>query len=123
MRVYVATSFKNIPEARAVMHALLMAGHEITHDWTDKCIDPSWPLEQQHAYMQECGAADWQGVESADALVFINHPECRDAMAEMGAALAMGKPVLALYPARRPSVFFHRAAVLCSSLPQLLNHL
>lgn len=122
MNLYVATSFKNIPEARAVMDALKAAGHRITHDWTYEALDPSWSPEQQDAYLQVCGAEDAAGVHKADALVLINHPELRDAMAEFGMALGQDKAVFVLYPGRRASVFFHRTT-LCESLAELLPHL
>jgi hypothetical protein len=122
VKVYVATSFQNIPEARAVMQALQEAGHTITHDWTREKIDPAWSQERQEQYLQQCGSRDFDGVERADVLVLINHSASRDAMAEFGMALGRDQLVYVLYPDRRTSVFFHKAR-LCSSVPQLLNQL
>jgi hypothetical protein len=123
MRVYVATSFKNIPEARAVMKALTEAGHTVTHDWTLEQVDPSWAPERQAAYLQECGAADYEGVRRADALVLLNHAESRDAMTEFGIALGAGIPAFVCRADRRMSVFFHRAYRLCNSTAELLREL
>lgn len=122
MNIYVATAFPNLPEARGVMACLRDHGHTISHDWTGERIDPSWPLERQHAYLQECGAADLRGVLNADALVLVNHELSRDAMTEFGVAIGVGIPVYVLYPDRRASVFFHKAH-LCSSVPALLQAL
>jgi hypothetical protein len=118
-KLYVATSFSNIPEARDVMSILREVGHDITWDWTGEALDPSWPKSQQDAYLQQCGARDYQGVVDADALVLINHDKARDAMAEFGVALGLGRPVFVLYPERRSSVFFHRATQ-CATVDELL---
>lgn len=118
MKVYVATSFSNITEARAVMAALEKDGHEITHDWTKEAIDPSWSAERQATYLQTCGAKDFEGVENADVLVLVNHALARDAMTEFGIAMGLRKPVCVLYPERRTSVFFHRA-IKCPTLADL----
>lgn len=122
MRLYIATSFQNIPEARALMDILTRSGHQVSHDWTQEAIDPAWPKEQQDSYLQQCGANDYRGVCSADAVVLINHEKARDAMAEFGIALGMDMRVFVLYPARRSSVFFHMAK-LCETIPELLNDL
>lgn len=121
-KVYVATSFQNITEARVLMLALEQAGHTVTHDWTTCAVDPSWPAEQQAAYLQDCGRADYNGVYQADAVVLINHTASRDAMFEFGAAVALGLPTFVLYPERRVSVFFHKAH-LCADMTDLLAKL
>lgn len=123
MILYVASAFGNRPEVREVMRALTAAGHSISHDWTGEALDPAWTVEAQAEYLQKCGAADYAGVALADALVLVNHTEARDSMAEMGIALGMETPVLVLYPERRSSVFFHRAAALCPSVESLLEAL
>lgn len=110
MRVYVATSFKNIPEARAAQQALREAGHEITHDWTTKALDPAWPEWKREDYLRTCGDEDLAGVLSADVFVLINHEALRDGMAEFGVALGRGIPIVVVFPDRRSSVFFHRTA-------------
>lgn len=121
MRVYVATSFQNIAEAREVMTALRILGHSITHDWTNEAVDPSWPEWQQAEYLQECGSHDYRGVIDADCLVLINHEKSRDAMAEFGIALGRGIPVVVLFPERRSSVFFHRAWAVFNTTHELIE--
>ncbi len=111
MRVYVATAFANLDEARDVMSALRAAGHTITYDWTRDLADPSQTPAQQYAHLQACGANDFRGVVAAQAVLLINHQEARDAMVEFGIALGLRTPVWVLYPFRRPSVFFHQAAL------------
>lgn len=122
MKLYIATSFLNILEARAVMMSLRQAGHTITHDWTRESVDPTWPADRQDAYLQRCGSEDYAGVLAADAVVLVNHAASRDAMVEFGVALGQRLPVYVLYPERRGSVFFHRAH-LCADLPDLIVRL
>lgn len=106
MKFYVATAYGNRAEARAWMDFLESKGHTITHDWTGKAVDPAWPQDVKDEYLDRCGADDLNGVSNADCVLFINHAECRDAMAEFGMALGFGIPVIVVYPKRRSSVFF-----------------
>lgn len=114
MKLYVASAFGNLLEARAIMEVLRAVGHEITCDWTTEQLDTNWPKEKQEAYLQECGARDYQGVMGAGAVILLNHKDCRDSMTEFGLALGAKIPALVLYPHRRASVFFHRATPIAS---------
>jgi len=125
MRVYVATAFKNIPEARAVIQLLRGVGHDITHDWTNETLE-GIPAAQQSAYLDRCGASDYRGVMTADAVVLICHPDMRDARVEWGMALGRGIPSVVVYPDRLPSrsVFENMPGVRkVGSLPELLDAL
>lgn len=122
-KIYVATSFKNIPEARQVMRLVEEAGHEISHDWTWESVDESWDEETKREYLVKCGDRDYLGVTTADIVVFLNHELAHDAMAELGIALAKGKHVIILYPERRSSVFFHLAQDYIQSLDGLTHRL
>lgn len=119
MRVYVASAFGNLAEAREVMAALRAAGHVITHDWTQDRLEPDWTPEQKDAYLQNSGRKDFEGVCTANALVLVNHADCRDSMTEFGIALGLYTPVYVLHRERRASVFFHRATHV-SSIAELL---
>ena len=110
--LYVATAFGNRAEAKELMERLRTEGHTISHDWTGENVNPAWSLGIQSQYLQACGAADFRGVVEADAVILINHPECRDAMTEFGIALGRGIPVFVLHPDVKLSVFFHRAAAI-----------
>lgn len=122
MKIYVASAFANKDEAREVMAILRAIGHEITHDWTEKELDTSWPKYTQDNYLLECGVRDWEGVMSADALVLVNHEKCRDAMAEFGMAIGAGKPAIVYHSERRGSVFYGVDLVWrADSLPALLE--
>jgi nucleoside 2-deoxyribosyltransferase len=90
MKFYVAASLKHEAAAKAVMDALRARGHEITFDWVaEEERGVEWTDEKRRAVaeMEIDGAAD------ADALVFIA-PGGRGAHCELGAALALGVPVL-----------------------------
>lgn len=111
MKIYVASSFGNIPEVEAVMGVLKGLGHTITHDWTKERVQPGWSEEETTAYLATCGANDARGVRECDVLVLVNHDKCRDSMTEFGMALGLGKPAIVLFPGRRSSVFFREPGV------------
>lgn len=106
-RVYVASAFANKPAVRELQRALVDAGHSITHDWTVEDAShlpegtPEW-----FDYLFCCGDKDLLGIESADAVVVLAHPEMRDTRFEMGYALGAGVPVYVLDYSRAVSVFY-----------------
>ena len=109
MRIYVATSYKNIQEAQELMKALSDDGHTITHDWTNRIVDTFKPITEQEAFLDSCGQEDYLGVEGADAVVLINHELARDAMVEFGMAIGRDQLCYVLHSHRRYSVFFQYA--------------
>jgi hypothetical protein len=127
MRLYVAGSYRDTAAVREVMAAVKREGHTISHDWTEKeaisCGLPEGSPEYQ-AFLYQCGREDLQGVLSADGLVLVGHPMCRDAMAEFGMALGFGLPCFVFHPERRPSVFYTCDRVfLCRNFAELLGAL
>jgi hypothetical protein len=125
MRLYVAGSFRDTANVRDVMKALKLAGHVISHDWTEKealeCGYQEGTPEHQ-AFLYACGREDLEGVRSAEGLVLVGHELCRDAMAEFGMALGFGLPCWVLWPERRRSVFYTCDNVVrVGSVPELLR--
>lgn len=92
-RIYVAAKFEDALFARAVMGMLALAGHEITHDWTNETIEGKRGLEVLDTY-QEAAVADADGVKTADALVLIHHDNLRGGLVELGVALGCEIPVI-----------------------------
>ncbi len=85
MRIYVAAAYAERNRAAEVMSLMRENGHTITYDWTTN--------EQESA---EQASADFQGVVTADALVFLAekpYVSTGGAMVEFGAALACKLPV------------------------------
>jgi hypothetical protein len=75
MRVYLATSFENVLNARHWMNKLRGVGIVITHDWTvaekeNLRGELEMPLEEQRQHAQ----ADVRGVVTADVLWVITPP-------------------------------------------------
>jgi hypothetical protein len=90
MKFYVAASLKDEAAARAVMDALRGRGHEITFDWVaEEERGAQWGEDKR----REVAQLEIDGVRAADAVVFIA-PGGRGAHCELGAALALGAPVL-----------------------------
>lgn len=82
--VYVATKFENKKTAKEYMDLLKQAGHTISHDWAN-----AEEVSRKQALM------DLRGVADCDVFVGIFDKELayKGALVELGAALALGKPV------------------------------
>lgn len=87
MKFYIATGFKNVVEHNRVRDILVKEGHEITYDWTlvEETSDSS-----MHSLI---AIAEIEGVREADFLVVIL-PGKLGTHAELGAALALDKPII-----------------------------
>ena len=87
LRVYVASKWENKQRVREIMYMLQAVGHEITYDWTTCEVS-----NRQQAIL------DLRGVADADVFVGIFEQEAsyKGALVELGAALALGKPVYIL---------------------------
>jgi hypothetical protein len=122
MKVYVATSFLNIPEARAVMELCIQLGHTITHDWTHESIQ-GLDKEAAELYLDKAGKSDFLGVCNADCLILIVHSAGRDCYTEWGVALGRNIPSIVLYPHRRPrSIFQNMLGVyVADDIPQMMD--
>lgn len=93
MRFYVAAKYCDRDAVRIVYGDLIDRGHSITCDWTNHDIYPEdAPLEKK----AEFAIDDIEGVRNADAVIaiFIEERHQRGALIEIGAALALGKPVM-----------------------------
>lgn len=119
-KVYVASAAEDWPHARRVQVMLNHCGFEITHDWTEKIRQgmDDVAAQQSPEVWRELAMADMAGVLAADALVFVA-PGARGAHTELGAALALGLPVV-VYAWRpglltdrlgRDCVFYHHPQV------------
>lgn len=87
MKAYVATKYEFKDRAREVMLELSRAGHLVSYDWT---------INEQGSALQ--AIADLRGVQDADFLIAIFEKDAayKGAFVELGAALALGKPVYVL---------------------------
>ncbi len=110
MRVYVASKFENVVEVRDAMKRLQDLGHEITHDWTNENPGDLKDIELEE-FMAGCAIKDMYGVETADALLAINHPLGKGMFVEMGMAIAAGTPVFIAFPERVNNIFSHLVGV------------
>lgn len=89
MKVYIATSLERRADHNAVRDALAHMGHALSYDWT--AHGPVWA--DGAARIREVAALEMRGVIDAD-LVIVLLPGGRGTHAELGAALAAGRPVL-----------------------------
>ena len=98
MKVYVASAAGHWPAAYNVILALDGHGHTITHDWTADIRNGIYnvPGKLTDAQMHGLADADIVAVQEADAVVLLYRAGMRGAWCEVGAALALGKPVIVL---------------------------
>lgn len=83
-RVYVASKFNNYAEVCKVQDELWLLGCETPFDWTQHVGDADSAAIAQK---------NFEGVETADALLILAVPEMRGAYVEMGIALARDIPI------------------------------
>lgn len=123
MKVYLSTTSSNLPKARALMQRIRRAGHTITYDWTK-----GFERERQMGLLElgDRAEADIEGVRSADIVIVYMQPKMADKMTgaavEIGAALALGKPLAIIEEEATFGHFFrnHRDIALISSMDEVL---
>ena len=117
MKLFVASSYLNKSEARAVMGILKKAGHEITFDWTKP--------EKIQTVAQRARKAerDEQGVTEAERLVVV-WPGRVGTATEIGIALGQGKKIHILGSPDLPNIYWdHPRVSFVSSVADLLDEL
>lgn len=84
---------------REIMALLKEKCHEITHDWTVETVES-----------RQCVLNDINGVKAADALIVVLEQDLKyvGTLMEIGAALALGKPVYVLGDAPITNYMFFR---------------
>lgn len=105
MKVYLASSFLNKEAARSAMNMLEDNGFTITTDWTVHEGLPELEVLKQEA------SEDLRGVKDADVFIML-WPGRMGSNAELGAALAYGKPCILVGGVNRfDSVYFNHDLV------------
>lgn len=110
---YVAGGLERADAVRLIMGRLRDAGIKITYDWT--VHGSVW--QRGHDVVRNTAAAEIEGVQAADVVV-ITLPGGRGTHAELGAALAAGKPVVIMSDVTAPfelneqtCAFYHHPGV------------
>mgnify|MGYP001594002866 CR=1 FL=1 len=111
MKIYVAGNRHDIPRIQHLMAKIEQMGHTITHDWTEQ----SKGLDAEAYSTSELArkaVEDIEGVRKAELVVALLDQDLiyRGALGEVGAALALGKPV-AIIGEQRQFVFFYHPSV------------
>jgi len=104
VKFYIATGFRNVDAHHRVRDVLVKDGHEITYDWT-LAGETNDPLV--YSNISEC---EIQGVKDADFLVVLL-PGKFGTHAELGAALALDKPVILCGYMEYDCIFYHHPNV------------
>lgn len=118
MKFYVAGSSKLIGWAQLAMALVQNAGHTVTQDWT-RHFEPGAP----RGFAGDLARQDLDGVDQADAVLFLFNPEHISAGAwlEAGYAVKAGKLVFAVFSEQvtmremEPFIFLFLSQVVMSS--------
>lgn len=116
-RIYVAGKWQDRKTISEIMTNMLSLGHKITCDWTDH----EYPTENIEAKLMDYAIADIQGVIDCEVFIFyaVKFFDYRGALVEMGAALALGKPVYIIGKAINGCIFInHPLVTMLDSLEQ-----
>lgn len=130
MKLYVASSYRNLSAVLTLQDALRDAGHQVL-DWTAfaPSFPPSLTPEERKVIMdapehKEAALFCVRSCGYADALIYLG-PAGQDAACEVGIAYAAGVPVLGIAaPGEKPGLilaycvarWFHDAAALIAFL-------
>jgi hypothetical protein len=91
MKLYIATTFANHPQASELEGRLAAHGHERTLDWG--IFDPNAPGGPAPGAPREIALYELAGIYAADALIML-WPGKNGSHVELGVALALSKPVV-----------------------------
>uniref|UniRef100_A0A6C0EK87 Nucleoside deoxyribosyltransferase n=1 Tax=viral metagenome TaxID=1070528 RepID=A0A6C0EK87_9ZZZZ len=97
MKLYIAGKWYDGKKIQNKMKELVALGHTITHDWTTS----ETTYTSAEFRMREDAISDINGVKNADVVIAIvddNDYPYRGTSHEIGAALALGKPVMLYCP-------------------------
>ena len=120
MKIFVSGKIGQDSDVRAVMAALRNQGHEITFDWT--AIEHLRPYEENSRASSKAATLEVDGVRRADLLVLLTDDRGVGMFVELGAALALDKPVYVVSrPPARTMFFFHPLVTVVSSIDELLE--
>ena len=84
-RIYVATVVANAPAARLAMLVAHAHGHVVTYDWTQLDGD-----QREHA------VRELDAIRVSAVVLYLEHPEACTTFSEVGAALVLGRRVIAV---------------------------
>lgn len=106
MKIFVSGKIGTQLDPKPFMRELEALGHTITFDWTT--IDHLRPYEDNAQASARAAELEIDGVKAADVLVLVSHERGVGMFVELGAALALDKPVIVLAePPARTMFFFH----------------
>jgi len=108
VRFFIAGRWSDRNRVRELIYAARERGHEVTHDWTIKDVP-----DKSFVELQECALNDLDGVRRCDAFVFLADQEFqfRGAYTELGAAIALGKPVFIIGSCADKNIYVHHPLV------------
>lgn len=109
MKIYVSGKWEDRANVKLLYAVLRHAGHTITCDWTTH----DYPQRNAKKVLQGYATDDIRGVTVADLVIclFRRRLPYRSAFIEMGAALALSKPVYVLGKTQDACIFMNHPLV------------
>jgi nucleoside 2-deoxyribosyltransferase len=103
LKIYIAGKWEERKKVAHLMELFRIIGHKITCDWTTH----EYPTENIKDKLRDYAVTDIRGVADCDVFIFyaISQLGYRGAFCEMGAALALGKPVFIIGDAIDSCIF------------------
>ena len=119
MNIFVSGKVGEEQSIRTVMDFLRSHGHHVTFDWT--AIPHLKPYEENPVLSAKAAELEIKGVQSADVVIVLAHERGVGLFVELGAALALGKPVIVKSQHPAPTMFlFHPLVRMVSSDQELM---
>ncbi|MGL5928482.1 MAG: hypothetical protein ACRCY8_06065 [Dermatophilaceae bacterium] len=116
MKIYVAGPMSDVGAVRAVHRAVVLAGHELTLDWSRGPDSTIMNYALSQAVSARIAVQDLAAVLAADAVLVVAGDDGRGMFVELGAALARAdrgdlRHIVVIGPITHDSVFYHHPAV------------
>lgn len=110
MRVFVSGKVGDHEDVKDLIAVLSQRGHNVTFDWTS--IEHLRPYDKNAGASQSAAELELAGVRDADVVIVMVHPRGVGLFVELGAALALGKHVIAIVSGADPTMFLYHPLVM-----------
>ena len=119
MKVFVSGKVGHEADTRYAINRLLGLGHDITFDWTQ--IPHLKPYEENRLEASRAATLEIEGVRLADQLLLLLDDRGVGMYVELGVALSLRKPVIAVSTGPLRSMFlFHPLVTIVSTIDQAI---
>lgn len=120
MKVFVSGKVGRESDTRRTISRLRDMGHDVTFDWTQ--IPHLKPYEENRSEASKAAILEIGGVQTADYLLILLDDRGVGMYVELGVALSLGKPVIAVSTGPLRSMFLlHPLVTIVSTIDQAIS--